>query len=330
MQYECFYQGGKKMVHLKKRFFITITLLFMFTIVTACSNSNSDSDKKVKDEAANNVHTLEDAMGKVDIPANPKRIIAPYMEDSLLALGVKPVAQWSIGNVVLDYLQPELKDVPKIGWDVPLEQAMKYNPDLLIFSAPSAIQKGQYEEYKKIAPTYVFKEEISSDWRKQLTQMSKILNKQDKAKEVLADYDKKVSDAKTKIHNSIGDETVAIIWVKGEQIYLFEANRFSAKVLYHDLGMKQPTFIENLPAAEAQWNPLTLEKLPQIGADHLFLVGEKGEAGFDVLKNSSVWNGLDTVKTGHVYEINDPSPWNINGLKASEIVIDDVVNALVK
>jgi hypothetical protein len=28
-----------------------------------------------------------------DVPANPKRIIASYLEDHLVALGVKPVAQ---------------------------------------------------------------------------------------------------------------------------------------------------------------------------------------------------------------------------------------------
>lgn len=315
----------------KKRLSIIFTLLTILILVSACSNSGGNSSKdtnKTVDKTAE--VKLTDAKGEVVIPANPKKIIAPYLEDSLVALGVKPAAQWSIGTTVLDYLQPELKGVPKIGWDLPLEQVISNNPDLIIFSSPSAIQKGQYEEYKKIAPTYVFKDEISADWRKQLTQMGEILSKQDKAKKALANYDTKAAEAKEKIQKSIGDETVALLWVMGDKFYLMEHNRFSANVLYNDLGIKQPDFVKNLGDAAVQWDPIALEKLPEIKADHIFLISKKGEAGLDLLSKSSIWNGLDAVKNNHVYEMNDPTFWTINGLIASEKTIDAVEKSLTK
>lgn len=314
---------------LKKRLYLSITFLLMLVFATACGNAEKQETSE-KTEDKNVEVKLQDAMGEVTIPADPKRILAPYLEDSLVALGVKPAAQWSIGDTVLDYLQPELKDVPKIGWDLPLEQAISNEPDLIIFSSPAAIQKGQYEEYKKVAPTYVYKDEVSADWRKQLTQMGEILNKQEEAKDALAKYDAKVSDAKAKIQDAIGEETAAIIWVMADKFYLMENNRFSANVLYGDLGIKQPAFIEGLGAAAPQWDPIALEKLPEIKADHIFLVSKKGEAGLDILAKSSIWNGLDAVKNGQVYEMNDPSHWNINGLIASEKTIDEVVKALAK
>jgi iron complex transport system substrate-binding protein len=317
---------------LLKRTYLSITLLFMVLFVAACGNTeNADSGKEPTGKNAEKSEiTIEDAMGEVVIPANPERIIAPYLEDSLVALGVKPAAQWSIGDTVLDYLQADLSEVPKIGWDMPLEQAINNDPDLIIFSSPSAVQNGQYEEYKKIAPTYVYKDEVYADWRAQLTQMGEILNKQKEAEVALAEYDATVLDAKTKVQEAIGDETAAIMWVMGEQIYLLENNRFSAKVLYGDLGIKQPAFIENLGPSGAAWDPLSLEKLPEIKADHIFLVGKKGEAAFDILAKSSIWNGLDAVKNGQVYEMNDPSFWTINGLIASEMAVQEVVNALTK
>jgi iron complex transport system substrate-binding protein len=317
---------------LLKRTYLSIMFLLMVLFVAACGNSeNSDSDKEpAKKNAGNSEITLEDAMGEVMLPSNPERIIAPYLEDSLVALGVKPAAQWSIGDTVLDYLQADLSEVPKIGWDMPLEQAINNDPDLIIFSSPSAVQNGQYEEYKKIAPTYVFKDEVYANWRAQLTQMGEILNKQEEAEKALAEYEATVVDAKTKVQEAIGEETAVIMWVMGEQIYLLENNRFSAKVLYGDLGVKQPAFIENLGPAGAAWDPLTLEKLPEIKADHIFLVGKKGEAAFDILAKSSIWNGLDAVKNGQVYEMNDPSFWTINGLIASEMTVSEVVNALTK
>jgi iron complex transport system substrate-binding protein len=313
----------------KKHLYLSFTLLMMLFLVSACNNTDNTEPEKNTEKKTAEV-TLTDAMGEVVIPANPERIIAPYLEDSLVALGVKPAAQWSIGDTVLDYLQPELKDVPKIGWDLPLEQAISNNPDLIIFSSPTAIQKGQYEEYKKIAPTYVYKDEVSADWRKQLSQMGEILSKQEEAKKALADYDTKVADAKAKVQETIGDESVAILWVMADKLYLMENNRFSANVLYGDLGMKQPAFVEGLGGAAVQWDPIALEKLPEIKADHIFLVSKKGEPGLDLLAKSSIWNGLDAVKNGQVYEMNDPSNWTINGLIASEKTIDEVVKSLVK
>jgi iron complex transport system substrate-binding protein len=312
---------------LKKRFYLSFTLLMMLFLVSACNNTDSTEPEK-NTEKKNAEVTLTDAMGEVVIPANPERIIAPYLEDSLLALGVKPAAQWSIGETVLDYLQAELKDVPKIGWDLPLEQAISNNPDLIIFSSPTAIQKGQYEEYKKIAPTYVYKDEVSADWRKQLSQMGEILSKQEEAKKALADYNTKAADAKAKVKETIGDESVALLWVMADKFYLMENNRFSANVLYGDLGIKQPAFVEGLGGAAVQWDPIALEKLPEIKADHIFLLSKKGEAGLDILAKSSIWNGLDAVKNGQVYEMNDPSNWTINGLKASEKTIDEVLKSL--
>jgi iron complex transport system substrate-binding protein len=315
----------------QKRLSLLFTILTLLFLVSACSNSGGNSSDDSKQSKTNQKElTLTDAKGKVVIPANPKRIIAPYLEDSLVALGVKPAAQWSIGDTVLDYLQPELKGIPKISWDLPLEQVISNNPDLIIFSSSSAIQKGQYEEYKKIAPTYVFKDEISSDWRKQLTQMGEILGKQDKAKSVLTKYDEKAAEAKSKIQTSIGNETAAVIWVMADKFYLMEHNRFSANVLYNDLGVNQPEFVKNLGDAAVQWDPIALEKLPDIKADHIFLISKKGEAGLDLLAKSSIWKGLNAVKNGHVYEMNDPSFWTINGLMASEKTINAVENALTK
>ncbi|EIJ80199.1 ferrichrome ABC transporter ferrichrome-binding protein [Bacillus methanolicus PB1] len=307
--------------------YLGIITIFICTILllAGCGTSNTKETKeKTKDV------TVTDAMGEVTIPANPKRILAPYMEDSLVALGVTPAAQWSIGTTVLDYLQSDLKDVPTIGWDLPLEQTIKAQPDLIIFSSASAIQKGNYEEYKKVAPTYVFKDEDSADWRKQLEVMGKLLGKEKQAKNVFADYDAKVKEASKKIKEAIGDETAAILWVAGDQFYLFENTRFAANVLYGDLGVAQPEMVQNLPAAEATWKPVSLEALSKLDADHLFLVSKPSEPGLETLKNSSVWNGIPAVKKGNVYHMEDPSHWTISGVIANKLTIEKIVDSLAK
>jgi iron complex transport system substrate-binding protein len=304
--------------------YIIISIFFFTLFITACNQNTNIQNKQQESK------TLKDAIGNVTIPNNPKRVLAPNMEDSLVALGVKPVAQWSIGSTVHDYLQSYLKGVPRIEWNLPLEQTIKTNPDLIIFSSPSAMEKGQYEKYKKIAPTYVFKDEESMDWRKQLQMMGQILGKEEKAKEELAAYDAKVQKARADIKAAIQNESAAIIWVIGNQYYLFENNRYAANVLYHDLGVTQPTMVQKMPKAQASWSPITLEALADLQTDHLFLVSRPSEAGLEQLKQSTVWKSIPAVSKGNVYEIQDPSPWTINGLIANKIVMDQIIESLTK
>ena len=141
----------------------------------ACSSNNSSED-------TSSAKTVTDAVGEMEFPANPEKVLAPNMEDYLVTLGITPVAQWSIGTSVHTYLQDELKDVPLISWDMPIEDVIEAEPDLIMFESEAAIQEGMYEEYKKVAPTYVFKPEDTEDWKTQLTVMGKLFGKEDAAK----------------------------------------------------------------------------------------------------------------------------------------------------
>ncbi|MGH2233464.1 ferrichrome ABC transporter substrate-binding protein, partial [Enterococcus faecalis] len=79
---------------------------------------------------AQKTHEVTDTLGnKVTVPAQPKRIIASYLEDYLVALGEKPVPQWTVGQgSIQDYLAKELKDVPTICYDLPYEAVLKFEP----------------------------------------------------------------------------------------------------------------------------------------------------------------------------------------------------------
>ncbi|WP_099157227.1 iron-hydroxamate ABC transporter substrate-binding protein [Virgibacillus ndiopensis] len=315
--------------------FLLIGILFVLAlIVSACGNDDTksdDTDKNTDKETPSEV-TLDSKMGEVTIPANVERVIAPYHEDALLALGVTPVAKWAIGTSVQDYLEPQLEDVPKIEWNLPLEKVLERTPELIILESNLDSYEGSIEDYQKISDaTYVMTEEVTNDWRKQVELFGKMLGKEDKAKEVLNNYDEKVANAKEKLNESIGNETVAAIWVAGNKFYLFEKNRHSAEVLYSELGINQPEFVKSLGKADlAQWNALSMEKLSELKADHIFLLALEGEQGIETLENSKVWQSIPAAQNDHVYIMNDPSFWTNKGLIASEKTIDAVVDTLIK
>ena len=95
---------------LKKIILGTFSLLALISL-TACGQSSESKDKN------NDVRTMTDAQDhKVKIPNKPKRIIASYLEDYLVALNEKPIAQWTVGEgKIQNYLQDELKDIKTIN-----------------------------------------------------------------------------------------------------------------------------------------------------------------------------------------------------------------------
>ena len=277
-------------------------------------------------EAADRAVT--DAMGhEVTIPADPQRIIASYLEDHLVTLGVTPVAQWSVTNGIQDYLQPAgLEGVPTIDYNLPPEAVASFSPDLILIGSETSVQNGLYEQYAKIAPTYVLGDQVINDWRSTLLKIGELLGKSDDAKQAIADYDAKAADTKAKLQSVIGDKPVAIVWLVQKQFFVVNKEVSSGAVLFGDLGLKQSNLTSSLPDATANWNPITLEKLAELDADYLLLVNSDGE-GAEVLKDP-IWKNIPAIKAGQVYEFSRSSSWLYNGAAAGERMMDDLLQAL--
>ncbi|HEX6922769.1 MAG TPA: ABC transporter substrate-binding protein, partial [Bacillales bacterium] len=194
--------------------FLFLSIILALAVVLSGCGGSSDgesagsSDGKTSGDEKASGKTVEDAMGhKVTIPANPERVLGSYLEDPLIALGVKPVAQWSVNNGIQYYLQSHLEGVPKINYKLPPEAVLKYNPDFIIIGSQSLVQNGKYQQYSDIAPTYVLGNEVTQDWRKTLLKIGKLLGKKDKAKELLAKYEKMAKKEKKKLQKAIGDKS---------------------------------------------------------------------------------------------------------------------------
>ncbi|MGM9924731.1 MAG: ABC transporter substrate-binding protein [Bacillus sp. (in: firmicutes)] len=316
---------------MKNKLTKTLISLLALLMITACGNTEeSKEDGNVNKESS--TITLTDAMGEVTIPANPERIIATYLEDALVSLDMTPAAQWSISGAPNAYLQDRIGDVPLIEWNLPLEQVIEANPDLIIFSSASAIQDGMYEEYKKVAPVYVMEDDTANDWRKQLSVVGQVTGQEKASQKVLEDYKKKASAASDEIKASIGDDSVAAIWVTGGQYFLLEKERFAANVLYKDLDLAVPNMIQNMEpaAADGTWNPVTLEALADLDADHVFLLASEGEAGIETLNKSAVWKKTPAASKGQVYEVGYDGSWTVNGKIASDKVIETLKETLIQ
>ncbi|MEJ8777368.1 iron-hydroxamate ABC transporter substrate-binding protein [Pseudogracilibacillus sp. ICA-222130] len=305
---------------------------FLFILV-GCQDNVSEDDVKETNDHTVDEHVLTDAMGnEVTIPANPDRVIASYLEDYLLALGITPVAQWAIhdGASIQDYLQEDLKDVPTIPYDLPFEVVTSFSPDLLIMSSADMVEGEKYEQYSKIAPTYVLDLENNSDWREKLLKIGEVFDKQDEAEKVLVTYDEKAKESKQLLKDSMGNQSVAAIWLVNNTFFIVSDKVSSGVVLYDDLGLEKPNVVEEISTtATDNWSEISLEKLAELDADHLFLVNSDKGNGAKMLEDP-IWKDIPAVKKGQIYEYEADSAWLYSGPIANTQIIDDVMTSLIK
>ncbi|MEN1970256.1 iron-hydroxamate ABC transporter substrate-binding protein [Lentibacillus sp. N15] len=311
---------------MKKKYLFTL-LFIPLLFLTACGNDNESGNNDATENTSEKTSeiTVDSQMGDVTLPANPKSVLAPFHEDTLLALGVTPAAKWAIDKSVQDYLEKDLQDIDSIEWTMPLEQVLHHDPDLIILENSLDSYEGSYEEYSTIAPTYVMKKETTEDWKKQLQVFGEILGKEAEAKQALDDYEAKVKQANKKLQEKLGDDTIAMMWVTGGKYFLFEKNRYTANMIYSELGVDVPSLVKDLGKAKDAWDPISLEKLSELDADHVIILGNKDDKGIETLNNSSVWKNTPAVQNDQVYYLEDESNWTNNGLIASEQTIDQLM-----
>ncbi|WP_313803444.1 ABC transporter substrate-binding protein [Cytobacillus sp.] len=325
----------------KKKFIQLMGVGLVALSLAACGNADKNTEQssqnKTEQQATNKEaaaeRTLTDAMGhKVVIPANPKRVIASYLEDNLVALGIKPVAQWSVndGASIQGYLQGELKDIPTIPHDLPFEAVQKFSPDLIIMDSSSMVEGGKYEQYSKIAPTYVIGTEVNNDWRDELLRVGEVFDKEDEAKKVLENYEAKAAEAKKEIEDKVGNPSVAAIWLVGGKFFVVSENLSSGAVMYEDLGLKVPEVVKEISSSgDSNWNAISLEKLVELDADYLFLINSDTASGSPSL-SEALWKSVPAVKAGNVFEFSPDESWLYTGAIANGQMIDNILKSIVK
>ncbi|MDN4603356.1 iron-hydroxamate ABC transporter substrate-binding protein [Paenibacillus sp. F6_3S_P_1C] len=328
----------------KKMIILLITVMIMSIWLAACGSkpaengtaaggNNTATETETQTEAPAE-RTLTDAMGhEVKIPANPERIIASYLEDNLVTLGVKPVAQWSInnGSGLQDYLQGDLNGIPGIASDLPFEAVASFSPDLIIMGSESTVEGEKYEQYNKIAPTYVLGDDINNDWRQALLKIGEILNRSDEAQKALDDYDSKAKEIKEKVTSATGGtETAAALWLFNNKFYVVSNNVSSGEVMYNELGLLEPEVVKEASAkATGNWSEISLEKIAEMDVDYLFLVNSDKGTGAEALKDA-VWQSIPAVKNGNVFEFESTSSWLYSGVQANLQIMEDIQNSIVK
>ncbi|MCM2674601.1 ABC transporter substrate-binding protein [Alkalicoccobacillus plakortidis] len=297
---------------------LTLALSMTTVFALAACGGNEDNDPSANDSTSDSgPRVMTDALGnEVEIPENPERILGSYLEDYLVTLGETPVAQWSVANGTQVYLEGQLEGVPTISSELPPEEVASFDPDLILIGEETQVESGLYDQYDQIAPTFVLGDEVTNDWRKALAKTGEILGKTEEADQALADYEALVDDTKEDIQAAIGEDKVAALWYVADTYYAVSPTQSSGATLFEDLELNPANVNANLPEDNvAQWNPVTLESLAELDADHLILVNSTESSIEDIL-NDPVWANVPAVIKNQVHGVSRESTWLYTGIQA--------------
>jgi len=273
--------------------------------------------------------TIKHMKGEITLEQRPEKIavLDTQFADQLVALNERPAGSVKAAGDDADfpeYLKDRLADVKLLGTkDEPnLEAVVAMDPDFIVCTE---FQEGIYDSLSKIAPTVMLNR--NEDWRDTLATFGKIVGKEKEAEEVLAAYREKTAKLKDELAAKLGEETVALLRPRDDQIRVHTPAHRTGAILYEDLGLPVP------PQVQTQQDTgyhISLEALADVGADHYFLLKDDMFKGLvEEFQKTETWKSLEPVKKNRVYTV-DTTLWiAYYGPVAINMVVDQIGEALL-
>jgi len=345
-EYENHYQysGEEDLpMYRKSRTSMLASVLFCFVLLlSACGNGGAaagntgsgsggsiaaSAQQPVASPQAEATRVVKHAMGEATLTGTPKRVVILTNEgtEALLAVGVKPVGavkSWS-GDPWYPHIKDDMKDVAIIGDEIQpnIELIASLKPDLIIGS--KARQEKIYEQLKKIAPT-VFSETMGGEWKSNFKLYMEALNKKDDGDKLIAAFDKRVNEVKTKLGSKVATK-VSLVRFSVNQVRIYQKQTF-AGVLLDQLGLARPAAQDKDSFIEV----MSKERIPDMDGDVMFYFVTETPGKDDVDKvvqdwmNDRLFKNLNVSKNNKVKRV-DEAIWNsAGGYEAANLLLDEI------
>ncbi|MDF2958324.1 MAG: hypothetical protein K0S39_59 [Paenibacillus sp.] len=326
-------------------------MLLIVSVTVGCASNNpgaatqaasvkeaaaaAEAGAAYKPAASTDKRTIKHAAGETTLTGTPQKIaVLDYrLADSLLALGLKPIAMTTyLGEINLPYIDGKpLQGTIPLGDTANLEAVLQASPDLIIGRTPEA---KIYDQLSKIAPTIIVDID-SKSWRQNFLDLAAYLQREKEANQWLADYDKKAAGIRTEIARYVKPgETFLYLRVMPKEIRVHGIKDLFGATLFQDLQLTPVPGLEKVSRIE----PISLEKLPDYNADHIFLqVGtptagsndKNADSHLKTISETPVWKDLKAVKSGHIYTM---PHWIISDYphikwKSIELILENIKKA---
>ncbi|MHA7965439.1 ABC transporter substrate-binding protein [Paenibacillus sp. CAU 1782] len=296
----------------------------LMVVLAACS-ANDESNQQLPGDKVEDQTTIEenqentsaqtrtytDLFGEVTIPQEPEKllIIGTRYTEYLISMGIKPAMVAGVASVEPEYRMEYFKTNGVEFIDYP---QYEHNFELLLSLAPDMIlamgagmEENVYEQLSKVAPTVAINSGPSMEEAMPL--LAQLFDKQAEYETVKAAFDSKAEEAKIALDEAIGDSTVLVLRAEPNNYRVLGqiAKMGSSVLFYHQLGLTIP---EKLANEEAWFTPVSLEVLPELNPDYIFIENRlaanfNGDESTKELMESSIWKGMKAVQAGNVFPL---------------------------
>lgn len=336
---------AKRKVTIKTRAHHIIRLFLVgilsFAFVSACGanvtqKSKSDSSTLPSATGTNTTEslcrTVKHAMGETCVPTNPQRVIVvdEIALDAVLALGVKPIAAGEPGLVGkrARHLAGKLEGIASLGSEtqVNLEKMVQLKPELILGFKTA---KENYKVFSQIAPTVPLEYKHTA-WKNDLKQIGEILNKSQKAEQLLAQYQERLEKLQTALGSRLEKSEVSIVRFTASQNTHFRTQASFPGSVLQDVGLLRPEAQRRVTEPNQPYVTVSLERLDLLDGDVMFAALDPGsEDSFQKFQSSALWQTLKAVKNKQVYAV-DSGYWSFGNILAANAILDDLFKYLAQ
>lgn len=297
---------------------IIIILLIMIFVLTACQNTAEDMDKQVGDSLK-----LIDMNGKpIELGNLPKRIVSlsPSNTEIVFALGA---GSKLVGVTSFCDYPNEALSIEKIGdFEGPnIEMIKKVQPDVIL--AGVYIQEDIVIALENLGIPVITTE--ASDFKgiyDSITLIGKLVDREDKAEEIINDMKKTIDDIKSKTKDLNMPNVFYVAWF--EPLITAGQGTFINDVI-------EISGAKNIAEGVEGWTEYSAEELIKQNPDMVIAALHANNEGIskEDLLDSSILKNLECVKSGNIYIMKDD---NLISRPAPRIVeaVKEMTNAIHK
>ncbi|MFB7814408.1 ABC transporter substrate-binding protein [Paenibacillus chitinolyticus] len=314
----------------RKSYVLCLIVLAMALALAGCGKGNQASDggaaSPAPGDTAKQTIKVKHAMGEIEVPAAPKRVVILTNEgtEALLALGIKPVGAVKsfTGNPWYDHIKADMEGVTVVGDEHQpnMEAIISLKPDLIIGNKMR--QEKVYAQLSAIAPT-VFSETLRGEWKNNFSLYAEAVNKKADGEKIIADFDKRIEDFKSKAGDKLKEKVSVVRFMAGKtRIYLDDT--FTG-IIFKQIGIARTP----VKAKDTFVEEITKERVPEVDSDRLFyFTYETGDGNGtkqeEAITKDPLWQNLNVVKNGKTQKVNDVT-WNTaGGVRAANLLLDDL------
>lgn len=320
-----------------------LTFVACGTAARPAATGPGDQDPEDGD-AGTGTRTVATALGPVEIPEEPERMVVDWVTfDNLAVLGhdlstVADVFELSffLENPAFSPSRAELaRDLGLTGavgatYELNVEALAALEPDVVLLAEDQAPEQDVLDTLTEVAPVVVYDlpdgAKSFAQWQAGLESLAEVLggDAPAAAADAIASFDARVEQVRQTHADLVDSVEISIGNILEDQIRLSMEGRNIGTEVAAAIGLARPVAQLELPIDEYHTVLVSPERLPLIDADIIFL--EQRVEDLADLEANPLYQGLPAVQAGAVHFV--PNYWEFGGAGAAQLVLDDIEAAL--